>query len=374
MLTSTLGARLVLMVGKFSPLPAPAVLTQAIERLEVTVSSQGETGFQITFRVSKNQLGEYNLLSGLSPVSLEPYSRVIIGVLMGLTTRVLIDGIITYQELSPSPQYGQATLTVSGTDLSTLLDRTELTASYCCLPDSAIVQEILLRYLEYGIVATATPTPNVPTPTQRLVWQQGTDLEFIQMLAQRNGYIFYLESQLPMVNRAYFGPDVRLSEIQPALTMDMGADNNLLSINFSHDGKRPMVVTGQMGIPGTAGTVPFALPALAMPPLALRPTLPARTRTLRETAKYDPMQTTSAVQSVQRAHLDSVTASGSVDAFRYGHVMRPRRLIGVRGAGFSYDGLYWVSRVTHVIERDSYTQSFALSREGLGSLTPVVRP
>ena len=59
-------------------------------------------------------------------------------------------------------------------------------------------------------------------------------------------------------------------------------------------------------------------------------------------------------------------ADGELDTVRYGHVLRARRLVGVRGAGLTYDGLYYVRRVTHTIERGSYTQSFALSREGTG--------
>ena len=127
-----------------------------------------------------------------------------------------------------------------------------------------------------------------------------------------------------------------------------------------------------MAIPETPITIPFALPSLRVPPLALIPTTPMRTRALRETAKYNATQTLSAVASVQGKHQDSVTATGEVDTLRYGGVIRPRRLIGVRGVGRSYDGLYWVNRVNHVIERNKYTQSFALSREGTMSTTPMV--
>src|SRR3712207_8587317 len=48
--------------------------------------------------------------------------------------------------------------------------------------------------------------------------------------------------------------------------------------------------------------------------------------------------------------------SGTVETARYGHALRARRLVGVRGAGRTYDGLYYVRRVTHSIERGSYRQ------------------
>jgi hypothetical protein len=47
-------------------------------------------------------------------------------------------------------------------------------------------------------------------------------------------------------------------------------------------------------------------------------------------------------------------------------------LVGVRGAGIAYDGLYYVDSVSHDIKRGQYKQTFELSRDGLISLTPKV--
>ena len=43
---------------------------------------------------------------------------------------------------------------------------------------------------------------------------------------------------------------------------------------------------------------------------------------------------------------DTVTGKGSLDVVRYGRVLKPRQLVGVRGAGLAFDGLYYVSQVT----------------------------
>ena len=48
--------------------------------------------------------------------------------------------------------------------------------------------------------------------------------------------------------------------------------------------------------------------------------------------------------------------------------------MGVRGAGYSYDGFYYVRSVTHNIRKGEYQQSFTLTREGLGAISPVVIP
>ena len=52
---------------------------------------------------------------------------------------------------------------------------------------------------------------------------------------------------------------------------------------------------------------------------------------------------------------------------RYGRVLKARQLVGVRGAGMAFDGLYYVKSVTHTIKRGEYKQSFTLTRNGLVS-------
>ena len=72
--------------------------------------------------------------------------------------------------------------------------------------------------------------------------------------------------------------------------------------------------------------------------------------------------------------VDAVTATGELDSLAYGDILRARKLVGLRGAGNSYDGVYLIKNVTHHIKVGEYKQSFTLSREGLGSITPVVPP
>jgi phage protein D len=54
--------------------------------------------------------------------------------------------------------------------------------------------------------------------------------------------------------------------------------------------------------------------------------------------------------------------------------LRARELVGVRGVGLSYDGLWYVKSVTHTISHGSHKQSFNLEREGTISNTPMVMP
>jgi hypothetical protein len=87
------------------------------------------------------------------------------------------------------------------------------------------------------------------------------------------------------------------------------------------------------------------------------------------------MQAFTQIQAETDASTDNViTVSGELDATRYAALLKPRGLVGLRGAGFSFDGFYYVKSVTHTIRQGDYTQSFTLTREGLGALSPVVAP
>jgi hypothetical protein len=59
---------------------------------------------------------------------------------------------------------------------------------------------------------------------------------------------------------------------------------------------------------------------------------------------------------------------------RYGRPLKARQLVGVRGAGAAFDGLYYVASVTHSIKRGEYKESFQLARNGLVSTIPRVVP
>jgi hypothetical protein len=95
---------------------------------------------------------------------------------------------------------------------------------------------------------------------------------------------------------------------------------------------------------------------------------------VRDAANQDPSDAASRARAAVMDAPDSVTGTGEVDTVRYGHVLRSRQLIGVRGVGASYDGVYAVRRVKHVLARGQYTQQFTLGREGRGSLLAAVRP
>jgi hypothetical protein len=372
-LIGSFGIRLVMWLGPTIPLPPPPGLLPALTDVTVTNDADGDDGFQLTLTVGKNKLLDYDLVSS---GTFDPLTRVVIAVFMGLgLPEVLLDGIVTHHELQPSNEPRQSTLTVTGKGLTQVLDLDERNEKYENQPDSLIFTRVIAQYARYGLVPQPTPTADVPIVLQRIPRQHETDLQFVRRLARRNGYVFYIEPVTLGVNRAYFGPEIRTTAPQSALTMNMGFRTNVDRLNFSNDALAPVGTRGTFVEPIFKLPIPIPqLPSLRIPPLSSSPAPALRTVQLRESANESAATAaTTAVAAVTRAP-EAIEANGEVDSVRYGKVLRARKLVGVRGAGTSYDGFYYVRKVTHTLRPGEYRQSFTLSREGTGALLPVVAP
>ena len=373
MFSSLLGIRLILWMGATIPRPTPPEMLKALSSVEVRNDSQSQSGdgFELKFTLAKDNMGEYNLLgSG----SLDPFNRVIIGVLLGVTPEVLIDGIITRHQLSPSNDPGESTLTVSGADISVMLDLEEKSEGHANQPDFLIAYKILGSYGRYGIVPLVTPTTDVPIMIQRVPRQWETDYRFLQRMARRNGFVFYIEPLTFGVNKAHFGPENRLSIPQPALSVGLGEFTNVRTLSFSNDAMAPVDSEGSFVEPITKTSLPMpSLPSLRVPPLARNPVNARRRTVQREMSNRNPASAAVASVASSTNSPEPVEGRGELDSVRYGHVLRARKLVGVRGSGLSYDGFYYVKSVIHTIQKGEYTQNFTLSREGTGAILPVVR-
>ena len=117
---------------------------------------------------------------------------------------------------------------------------------------------------------------------------------------------------------------------------------------------------------------PLRVPLAPLPSIYMNFLL-ARQRKLPAGGGLNYMQAFARAQGMTDASVDrAVTASGEIDTASYGAILKPRSLVGVRGVGYLHDGMWYVDEVSHNIKRGQYLQSFKLSRDGLGSITPVV--
>jgi hypothetical protein len=369
------------MMGPVIPLTVPRVVLDSLAEVEVQVQDTGQSGFQLTFSIDKRSpLQILFLLTGGMPLL---FMRVVIVATVNGVANVLMDGVITNNEISPGDKGSNSTLTITGKDLTALMDQSDGTGSpFPACPADVRVALILTKYALYGIAPSIVPSVLlfVPVPIDQIPVQQGTDLKYMQDLAEQAGYVFYLDpGPLPGFSKAYWGPQIKVGPVQPALSADMDAYTNVESLHFRFDQERNKIPLVYIYDEETGLTSPAPVPPITPlnPPLGLIPPLPTNIpidlTPFRDDVTKKPVPAAIMMGLAAAAqYAEAVSCEGSLDVTRYGGILKARQLVGVRGAGPAFDGLYYVKSVTHKIKRGEYKQNFTLTRNGLVSTVPTV--
>ena len=160
----------------------------------------------------------------------------------------------------------------------------------------------------------------------------------------------------------------------------MDAYTNVESLHFNFDQEKNKIPIVYIYNQETGVTIPIPIPPITPlnPPLGLIPPLPDQSHS----ADLKPFRDDLAKLPIPQAIMvglaaaaqaaEAVTCEGTLDVTRYRGILKARELVGVRGVGPAFDGLYYVKSVTHKIKRGEYKQNFTLTRNGLVSTVPTV--
>jgi hypothetical protein len=373
------GIYLTLLAGPIIPVPVPQIALDALQSVEITVSSElgAQSAFKLDFSLSNDS--PLHTIFLLAAGGIVPFIRVILIATINGIPEVLIDGVVTNQSVTPGGSGSRfSTLSISGVDLSALMDLVELDGlPYPAMPIEARVALILAKYVAFGIVPLPIPPLffDIPNPLDRIPIHQGTDYKYLISLAEQVGYVFYINpGPAPGTSIAYFGPQIKVGVPQSALNINMDAQTNCDDLRFAFHTEKATLPVLFIQDQTTKIPIPIPIPAInpLQPPLGLIPPIPKTIEFLNDTANLDPMEALALGVATASRSQDAVTADGSIDVIRYGGILHARGLVGVRGAGIAFDGLYYVESVTHHLKRGEYKQDFKLSRNGLVSITPRV--
>jgi phage protein D len=291
----------------------------------------------------------------------------------GLST--VFDGYVTAFKLNLSADPANNFVEVSGMDSSVLMSMEEKIATWPNLSDSDIAEQIVGAY---GLAVQADSTSTTHQEDDTTIVQRGTDLQFVRDLARRNGMEFYFETDDGGTVNAYFRAPQLAGDPQPDLAVQFGDQTNLKSFSAHLSGLRPLSVkTEQMDIQAnsanSAQVSDVSLPqlgandadALVSGPLgSLVTPQDALAQTL---VLGPPTSDATELQTIAQAVRDEagwfINATGEIDSDAYQSVLRPRRLVLVKGAGTAFSGKYYVTKVTHEVKADgSYAQTFEARR------------
>jgi hypothetical protein len=288
----------------------------------------------------------------------------------------VFDGYVTSVNLNVGSQPSSTTLEVGGMDTGILLSLEEKIAAWPNMADSDIVQQILG---DYGVEVKADTTATVHQESDTTTLQRGADIQFIRELARRNGLEFYFETDdASGVVTGFFQAPQLGGTPQQDLAIQFGDQSNLKSFSAHLSGHRPLNVKAQQmdvkaNSPNEGKAADTILTKLGdkdantliggpLGSLVTPKDAPAQMLILGSPSS-DPAELKTMAQAVRDEAAWLISATGEINSDAYQAVLRPHRLVLVKGAGKAFSGKYYVTRVAHEIKADgSYTQKFEARR------------
>jgi hypothetical protein len=363
------------------PLPAPPPLITALQKIEVESSTDVASVFRITFGMTQATGIDWDLVGPeYEETIFRPFTPVQIRVLAGIgIPSAIINGYITGQQASYDDQSGASKLEISGMDATVLMNLQEKVMPWPMLPDSQIADAI---FAQHGIIPNTFPTLPTLIEPEGTTTQRGTDIRFLRRLAQRNGYECYVQPNPQTgLDIGYFGPPMNLPVADAVLNVRMSPETNVSEFKVNYDMARPTTAVG-LGLdvktmapsafpslvpatpPPVAGLYPFGTP-MGVDNAVTRSIGPLSQPLIfsTETGQFMAPGLAAATQGIVNRSSWAVVAEGTVGSDV--GILHPGGTVNVRGAGIAFNGSYYLTRVSHIIDCTSYVQKFQAKRNAL---------
>ncbi|HEY5912267.1 MAG TPA: hypothetical protein VJA21_16820 [Verrucomicrobiae bacterium] len=348
--------------------PASQELLQAIQQIEV--EDHANMADMLRLRVV---IGIKDGCAGWSFVDDDVFSRLAnirLSVSVGSgQAETLMNAFVIETNANFANQPGSSILNVVAMDPTVLMNLEEKVKTWPNMADSDVANAIFSSS-GYKFNPIVDVTPWKRQENEQTLIQRGTDIQFLQRLARRNGFECFVETngRSGVVEGHFHAP--RLNQPpQGVLSVNMRDATNVNSFNARFDMLRPTSAEAtnldvQSREDQQAQVTSSRLTALgretALTGQQQRRILPTQTGL----ARTGELQAYAQALSDQSAL--AITAEGELNTVAYGGILRAKRPIMVRGAGQQFSGTYYVERVQHILTGDSYKQSFTLRRNALG--------
>ncbi|MGE5697832.1 MAG: phage late control D family protein [Candidatus Sericytochromatia bacterium] len=287
----------------------------------------------------------------------------VLTVTVGGETDKLFTGSVTHLKPDFGGDLDECRLEIWAMDRSVSMDRDDVIAAWPNYKDSDIAAQV---FQTHGLTPKVDDTDVVHDEEVSTIIQRETDIRFLKRLAARNGYECYVEGKTGHFRK----PDLTAPP-QPVLAVQFGDDTNVFKFAVTVDGLAPAdIAMSQLDrISKEAHRVVVSSPAQR----ALGKTAAghyvggglAGLIEIGQTVTTGAPEMTRLCQGVYDKSEWFVVGEGEVAANQYGHILRPRRTVTIKGVGETYSGLWYVTHVTHAFTPNGYTQQFRVKRNAL---------
>lgn len=348
--------------------PASAKLLAAVQTIDVEDNAVLADMIRLRVALAVNSAGsQWNVLDDDVFPRLAPVN---IGVKIGSDNAMqLITGYVieTRAEMSNTP--GDSVLAVVAMDPTVLMHLEEKVKAWPNMSDSDVANAIF-GDSAYGFTPVVDETKWRREENNQTLMQRGSDIAFLQKLAERNGFECFVElNESTGKIEGHFHAPKHDQNPQGVLSVNMGSATNVdsFAVHFDMLGPTTARVTG-LDVASDQNQPAQATDSdqKALGSTAATDVDRPRTVLLSGTG----MSETGELQTLAQAVVDrsawAIVAEGELNTSSYGDVLRAKRPISVRGAGKAFSGTYYVEKVLHTFTSDGYTQRFTLRRNAVG--------
>lgn len=339
-------------------------LYRCIQRITVEEDLEVGSSFSISLVACRNEDGTWPYVED---ENLSVWNRVTVHACFPQQTETVIDGYIAEVALSTQPEQGNVAVEIRGVDGAYFMNLEQKMRIWTGKTYEAIAKEILQDYDFEKQVAEAGDANGEP----HAVAQRGTDHAFLRELARRKGYEFFIQG-----GTGFFRPAQLEGTPQKLIAVNFGEETNCTQFHVEADGTAPTVAT-TMFVDTMTGRVSEsrcersdlrALGARTLDTQRGAAGAPQAVHIGRRLGGLDQTRADDYTRGMLRRNGWWVRATGRLNGLRYGRVLRSRKLVTLKGAGPTYNGVYYVRKVRHELTMRTYDMSFEAVRNAVGQL------
>ena len=329
--------------------------------LEVEHDIELAAMFRMQFSLLLDQGGSWGILDD---ERLRIWKQVSIRAGLAEADEELMTGYITHVSPYFDGDPARCVLEVWGMDASVLMDREEKLKDWPNKKDSDIASEILGTY---GLTPEVEDTGVIHDEALSTIIQRETDMQFLKRLALRNGFACYVEG-----DTAFFKKPLLDDPPQPVLSVHFGSETTVNRLSLTVNALNPANVAMFQIDRNTKEVLEAEATASEQTALGaddaashLGPGMNPAQVFVGRTAATGAPEMTALCRELYHQGEWFVAGEGEIEANQYGHVLKSRKTVTIRGIGETYSGVYFVSHVTHIFTDDGYRQTFKVKRNAL---------
>jgi phage protein D len=276
----------------------------------------------------------------------------------------LVKGYVFSHEIRLIHGVEGSTVEVIGADSTLLMDReTKITQWADNTSDSDAVTSIISSY---GLTPDVEDTDTRHMEDKRTLIQHDTDLNFVRMLARRNGYLFWVRADETLTETAYFKPP-QLDDVADAPLLTINLENpNMRAFDITWDVERPTSIIATAYDGAAKATIDGSgVPPTTFPGDSALGEIVSETRSTSVIAAVaDVGDLTGRAAGVLNDSSWFVQATCTVSAREVGAIIHAHTLVNVDGVGKRFSGSFFVAAVQHVMNTDDHLMTLTLVRNG----------